>query len=84
MNLNRADAARCIDVLFDPTDGLIAQALRNGGKLQISGFGTFQTRMRRGRIARNPRTGEEIRIEPAITTSFRAGKAFKEAISNSP
>jgi len=79
--LSRTDAARLVDTLFDPSSGLIAGALRNGQKVQISGFGTFEARRRKGRTGRNPRTGEPIMIPPSVTASFRAGKALKDAVS---
>ncbi len=79
--MNRGDAGRIIDLLFDPADGLIAEALKQGGRMQISGFGTFEVRRRKGRSGRNPRTGEELHIPPSITASFRAGKALKDTVS---
>lgn len=79
-NLSRAEAGRIVDILFDPSSGLIAGALRNRQKVQISGFGTFEARHRKGRTGRNPRTGAPIFIPPSTTASFRAGKALKDAV----
>ena len=78
--LNKADASRAVETLFSPDDGLITQALRNRDRVQISGFGTFETRERKARTGRNPRTGTEIRIGPTISASFRPGKALKDAV----
>jgi DNA-binding protein HU-beta len=78
--LNKADAAKAVDALFDPEGGLITQALRDGDKVQITGFGTFETRQRKARTGRNPRTGTEIRIGPTVSASFRPGKALKDAV----
>jgi DNA-binding protein HU-beta len=78
--LSRSDAAKAVDALFDPDDGLIPLALRSGDKVQITGFGTFETRSRKARTGRNPRTGTAIRIGPTISASFRPGKALKDAV----
>lgn len=78
--LNRADATRAVEALFNPDDGLIADALRSGDKVQITGFGTFETRHRKARTGRNPRTGTEIRIPPTVSASFRPGKALKDSV----
>ena len=78
--INKADAAKAVDAMFDPEGGLITQALREGDKVQITGFGTFETRQRKARTGRNPRTGTEIRIGPTVSASFRPGKALKDAV----
>lgn len=78
--LSRSDAQAAVDALFNPEDGLIMQALKAGEKVQITGFGTFETRQRKARTGRNPRTGTEIRIGPTISASFRPGKALKDAV----
>lgn len=78
--LSRSDATAAVDALFNPDDGLIAKALRDGDKVQITGFGTFETRQRKARTGRNPRTGTEIRIDPTVSASFRPGKALKDAV----
>ena len=79
-NLSKTDATRAVDALFSASDGLITEALRNGDKVQITGFGTFETRARKARTGRNPRTGREIRIGPTVSASFRPGKALKDAV----
>ncbi|NLG62555.1 MAG: HU family DNA-binding protein, partial [Candidatus Cloacimonetes bacterium] len=53
---------------------------KRGDRVQISGFGTFETRERKARTGRNPRTGTEIRIGPTVSASFRPGKALKDAV----
>lgn len=80
MDTTKAEAQRTIDAIFDTTDGVVATALKEGDRVQITGFGTFETRKRKARTGRNPRTGEEIRIGPTISPSFRPGKALKEAV----
>ncbi|HEX7049686.1 MAG TPA: HU family DNA-binding protein [Longimicrobiales bacterium] len=78
--LSKADAQRAVDALFGASGGVIAQALRRGDKVQITGFGTFETRKRKARTGRNPRTGAEIRIGPTTSPSFRPGKGLKDSI----
>jgi DNA-binding protein HU-beta len=80
-NLSRADASRAVDALFSVEDGIIAEALKSGAKVQITGFGSFETRKREARTGRNPRTGEEIKIGASTSAAFRAGKGLKEAVS---
>jgi DNA-binding protein HU-beta len=79
-DLSRTQALRAIEVLFSTDDGLIIDALKRGEKVQISGFGTFETKQRKARTGRNPRTGTEIRIGPTVSASFRPGKALKESV----
>lgn len=78
--LSRADATRAVEAVFDPDTGLIAEALRGGDRVQITGFGTFEAKERKARTGRNPRTGTEIKIGPTISASFRPGKALKDAV----
>jgi DNA-binding protein HU-beta len=77
--MTRADAGRAADALF-ATNGVIASALSGGQRVQITGFGTFETKHRKARTGRNPRTGETIRIAATKTPGFRAGKGLKDAV----
>jgi DNA-binding protein HU-beta len=77
--LSKADAQRAVDALFN-AGGIISKALKKGDKVQITGFGTFETRTRKARTGRNPRTGKEIKIAASVSPSFRAGKGLKDAI----
>lgn len=78
--ISKADATRAVEAVFDPDTGLIAEALRGGDRVQITGFGTFEAKERKARTGRNPRTGTEIKIGPTISASFRPGKALKDAV----
>lgn len=80
--LNRADATKAVEALFDAQEGLIAGALRSGEKVQLTGFGTFEARKRGPRTGRNPRTGEEIRIASTVSPTFRPGKALKDGVKD--
>ncbi len=79
-DLSRTDATRAVEALFSPDDGLITQTLRNGDRVQITGFGTFETKERKARTGRNPRTGREIKIGPTVSATFRPGKALKDSV----
>jgi DNA-binding protein HU-beta len=81
-DLSKTDATRVVEAIFTPEDGLITGALRQGDRVQITGFGTFETRERKARTGRNPRTGKEIRIGPTTSASFRPGKALKDAVKS--
>lgn len=79
-NLTKADALRAVDGLFGE-EGVIARELRKGGRVQITGFGTFQARRRAARSGRNPRTGEEIKIAAAVVPQFKPGQGLKDALN---
>lgn len=58
----------------------ITKALKKGQKVTLLGFGTFAVYKRKGRIGRNPRTGEAINIPPTRIPKFTASKALKNAV----
>lgn len=60
--------------------GEITEALANGDKVQLIGFGTFETRKRAGRTGRNPQTGNTIEIPESNVPAFKAGNKLKEAV----
>ncbi len=78
--MTKADSARAIDALFGTDTGIIARALRNEQRVQITGFGTFEAKHRKARTGRNPRTGQTIHIAATKTPGFRAGKGLKDAV----
>lgn len=80
--MTKADSGKAIDALFDTDSGVIATALKKGERVQITGYGTFETKQRKARTGRNPRTGETIKIPATKTPSFRAGKGLKDAVKS--
>ena len=60
---------------------VVTETLAAGEKVQIVGFGNFEVRERPGRVARNPRTGEQIEIEASKAPVFKAGKALKDSVN---
>jgi DNA-binding protein HU-beta len=77
--LSRARATELVDLIFGD-DGVIAGELRRGGKVQISGFGQFETRSRAARKGRNPATNEPITLKATTVPAFRPGKMLKEMV----
>ncbi|MBK8005500.1 MAG: HU family DNA-binding protein [Gemmatimonadetes bacterium] len=76
----KAEVVRALEALFG-AEGLIPAELRKGKKVTISGFGSFETRKRKARTGRNPRTGRAMTIKPSTAPVFRAGKGLKEAVN---
>jgi len=63
------------------TIGAIETALAKGDKVQLVGFGTFETKKRAAREGRNPKTGATIKIAASKYPAFSAGKAFKDKVN---
>ena len=60
----------------------VEETLEKGEKVQLVGFGTFETRKRAARVGRNPRTKEEINIPESVVPVFKAGKEFKDRVGD--
>lgn len=59
----------------------VINTLANGDEVALVGFGTFKVNNRAARTGRNPKTGEELQIAASKVPTFKAGKAFKEALN---
>ena len=59
----------------------VIEALKEGEKIQLVGFGTFETSKRAARKGKNPQTGEAIKIPAATVPKFKAGKALKDLVN---
>lgn len=70
-------ASEAVDGLVD----IIIRTVNKGEKVNITGFGVFEKRARAARTARNPRTGETVRVKKTNVPAFRAGTTFKDVIS---
>jgi len=75
--LNMKVSEMLVNTVFDS----IEDALRNGDKVEIRGFGSFTVRERNGREARNPKSGEVVRIPSKKTPFFKTGKELKERVN---
>ena len=76
-DLSKKDAEKALAAFVD----VVAESLKKGEKVQLVGFGTFESKERPARVARNPRTGEEIKIDASKTASFKVGKALKDSLN---
>jgi DNA-binding protein HU-beta len=76
VDLPRAIAERAVNTMFDE----VVEALSQGDKVNISGFGTFSVSTRKARTGRNPKTGESIEIAASRAAKFKAGKTLKERL----
>jgi len=74
---DKRTAGAAVDGLVD----VIVRAVQKGDKVNIAGFGVFEKRARAARMARNPRTGEAVRVRKTNVPAFRAGSTFKDVIS---
>ncbi len=75
--LSKKDSELALNAFMDA----VKEALANGDKVSLVGFGTFEVIERAERKGRNPQTGEEITIPATKAPKFRPGKGLKEAVS---
>ena len=75
--LTKKDTERVINAAFEA----ITASLVKGEKVQISGFGTFETKDREARVGRNPHTKEAIDIPATRVPSFKASQALKDTVA---
>ena len=75
--LKKKDAEAAVVAFVDT----IKEALKKGEKVQLIGFGTFESKKRPARVARNPRTGEEIKVKASKAPVFKASKALKDELN---
>ena len=74
--LSKKDAEKALAAFIETVE----EALKNGDKVQLVGFGTFEVRERAAREGQNPSTGEKIHIAASKVPAFKAGQAFKDSI----
>jgi DNA-binding protein HU-beta len=77
-NINKADAKRAIELVFGTIEAGLKSA-KAGGKFQIGTFGTFTITRRGARMARNPRTGEAIKVKASKSLRFKPSGQLKDA-----
>ena len=76
-NMSKVDAEKALKAFIDT----VTEELKNGGKVQLVGFGTFEVAERAERQGRNPKTGEAITIPASKSPKFKAGKALKDIVN---
>ncbi|WP_375488754.1 HU family DNA-binding protein [uncultured Mycobacterium sp.] len=77
MGSDRRSATAAVENVVDT----IVRAVHKGESVTITGFGVFEQRRRAARVARNPRTGETVRVKPTSVPAFRPGAQFKAVVS---
>lgn len=75
--VSKKDTEAVISAMLDT----ITEALKQGDKVQLVGFGSFEVKKRAARIGRNPQTKQEIEIPATVLPVFKAGKLLKETVS---
>jgi len=76
-NVTKKEAEAVLKAFTD----VVTEELKNDGKVQLVGFGTFEVGERAAREGRNPKTGETMTIAASKAPKFKAGKALKDAIN---
>ena len=74
---DRRQATAAVENVVDT----IVRAVHKGDSVTITGFGVFEQRRRAARVARNPRTGETVKVKPTSVPAFRPGAQFKAVVS---
>nr|WP_090339446.1 HU family DNA-binding protein [Mycolicibacterium malmesburyense]CRL67776.1 nucleoid DNA-binding protein [Mycolicibacterium malmesburyense] len=77
LNTDRRTATDAVENVVDT----IVRAVHKGDSVTITGFGVFEQRRRAARVARNPRTGETVKVKPTSVPAFRPGAQFKAVVS---
>lgn len=75
--LSRKDAEKALGAVVET----ITEAVVKGDRVQLGGFGSFETKQREARTGRNPKTKETIEIPATRVPVFKAGKALKDAVA---
>jgi len=76
--LSRRSSEQVVTVFFDS----IVESLCRGDKVELRGFGTFRLRHRRGRIGRNPKTGESVQVPAKAVPFFKPGKELRRLVNS--
>ncbi len=71
------DVEKIVDTIFDE----ITQALADGDRVELRGFGAFSIKHREARVGRNPRTGESVQVDAKRLPFFKTGKALRERLN---
>ncbi len=75
-NLTDKNATQIIDLVFDG----FTDTLKNGGRIEIRGFGSFTVRKYKAYKGRNPRNGEHVEVKPKKSPFFKVGRELKEMV----
>ncbi len=76
-HLSANDVERVVSTIFDE----ITNALAEGNRVELRGFGAFSVKARQGYTGRNPRTGESVEVAPKYVPAFKVGKQLREQLA---
>ena len=76
-HLYQRDVERIVSTIFDE----ISEALAQGNRVELRGFGAFSVKQRDARQGRNPRTGESVQVEKKAVPFFKTGKKLREMLN---
>jgi len=76
-HLYQRDVERIVSTIFDS----ISEALSQGDRVELRGFGAFSVKHRDGRVGRNPRTGESVEVPEKSVPFFKTGKELRERLN---
>jgi len=75
-NIKQIDVKKVVQMTFD----IIIDALAKGEKIELRNFGVFKTKSRKGRMGRNPRTGDQVPVPPKRVAVFKPGLVMKAKV----
>jgi len=76
-HLTQKDVERVVSVIFDK----MTDALVQGGRVELRGFGAFSVKRRDARVGRNPRTGDSVRVDEKFVPYFKTGKQLRDRLN---
>ena len=76
-NLHQRDVAKIVNTIFDR----IIDAMADGDRVELRGFGAFSVKKRNARLGRNPRTGEAVQVDDKHVPFFKTGKLLRDRLN---
>ena len=76
-DMTKKAVGECVTAMFE----VMATAMARGEKVTVVGFGSFETKQRKERMGRNPKTGDEMLIPATVVPTFKPGKGLKERVA---
>jgi integration host factor subunit beta len=75
-DISTKDSETIVNTVFEE----ISASLEQGRRVELRGFGSFGLKERKGRVGRNPKTGESVKVDPKRVMFFKAGKELRERV----
>ena len=80
VELTRKESEVIVETVFES----IVHSLKGGDKVEIRGFGSFRTRERKGRVGRNPKSGDRVEVPPKTIPFFKPSKELRDVVNGGP